>query len=151
MGLPRSSGHLVILTIVDRFSKADHFVPLPKVPSAFETALLLVDDGLSLCRVWKRVLHSFGVGVSLSLGYHSQSNGQTERTNQQLESVLCCLVSVNPASRTNCTAAAGFGARPRWRCFRLQHKLAVRQIGGDLPLLYTPWDKRCGCPLQLFL
>lgn len=40
-GLPPSSGNTVILTIVDRFSKAAHFVALPKLPTALETARLL--------------------------------------------------------------------------------------------------------------
>lgn len=39
-GLPASEGNTVILTIVDRFSKAAHFVPLLKLPSAKETATL---------------------------------------------------------------------------------------------------------------
>ena len=42
MGLPESQGSSVILTIVDRFSKSAHFVALPKLPSAKETAQLLV-------------------------------------------------------------------------------------------------------------
>ena len=37
-GLPFSEGHTVILVIVDLFSKAAHFLPLPKLPSACETA-----------------------------------------------------------------------------------------------------------------
>ena len=41
-GLPPSDGNTVVLTIVDRFSKAVHFVPLSKLPSALETANLLV-------------------------------------------------------------------------------------------------------------
>ena len=41
-GLPPSDGNTVILTLVDHFSKSAHFVPLPKLPSALETANLLV-------------------------------------------------------------------------------------------------------------
>ena len=41
-GLPPSAGNSFILTIIDRFSKAVHFVPLSKLPSALETAELLV-------------------------------------------------------------------------------------------------------------
>ena len=37
-GLPPSNGHTTILIVVDRFSKMAHFVPLPKLPSAKETA-----------------------------------------------------------------------------------------------------------------
>lgn len=40
--LPPSDGNTAILTIVDRFSKAVHLVSLVKLPSAKETAELLV-------------------------------------------------------------------------------------------------------------
>lgn len=40
-GLPTSQGNIVILTIIDRFSKAMHFVPLSKLPLALETTNLL--------------------------------------------------------------------------------------------------------------
>ncbi len=42
-GLPPSKGNTVILTVVDRFSKAVYFIPLPKLPSARETTQLMVD------------------------------------------------------------------------------------------------------------
>ena len=41
-GLPESQDHTVILTVVDRFSKAVHFIPLPKLPSFKEMAQVLV-------------------------------------------------------------------------------------------------------------
>ncbi|KAI2650603.1 Transposon Tf2-8 polyprotein [Labeo rohita] len=41
--LPPSQGNTVVLTIVDRFSKVAHFIPLPKLPSAKETAVTVVD------------------------------------------------------------------------------------------------------------
>lgn len=37
-GLPVSEGNTTILTVVDRFSKMVHFIPLPKSLSAKETA-----------------------------------------------------------------------------------------------------------------
>lgn len=36
--------------------------------------------------------------ASLSSGFHPQTNGQTERANQLMETVLCCLTSQDPAS-----------------------------------------------------
>ncbi len=47
-GLPPSQGNTVILVVVDRFSKAAWFIPLPKLPSAKETAELLMNHVLHL-------------------------------------------------------------------------------------------------------
>uniref|UniRef100_A0A674P5X9 Gypsy retrotransposon integrase-like protein 1 n=1 Tax=Takifugu rubripes TaxID=31033 RepID=A0A674P5X9_TAKRU len=100
-GLPVSQGNDTILTIVDRFSKGVHFVALPKLPSDAETAELLVSHVVRLhgipldvvsdrgpqftSRVWQAFCKGIGATVSLSSGYHPQSNGQAERANQALE------------------------------------------------------------------
>ncbi|KAI4805924.1 hypothetical protein KUCAC02_010517 [Chaenocephalus aceratus] len=113
-GLPPSDGNDTILTIVDRFSKAVHFVPLPKLPSALETATLLTQHVFRLhgipqdivsdrgpqfsSQVWKAFCRALGASASLSSGYHPQTNGQTERANQDLGTALRCVASRNPAS-----------------------------------------------------
>ena len=113
-GLPSSQGNTVVFTIVDRFSKAVHFVPLRKLPSSSETADLLVlhvvkQHGIPLdivsdrgpqftSRVWQAFCKGIGATVSLSSGYHPQSNGQAERANQCLGSMLRCVASRQPAS-----------------------------------------------------
>lgn len=113
-GLPPSEGHTVILVIVDRFSKACRFIPLPKLPSAQETAKLMCQQvfrtfGLPLdivsdrgpqftSRFWRAFCKLIGATVSLSSGFHPESNGQTERLNQDLETTLRCLASTNPSS-----------------------------------------------------
>ncbi|XP_029292890.1 uncharacterized protein LOC115011797 [Cottoperca gobio] len=43
-GLPISEGQSTILTVVDRFSKMAHFIALPKLPSAKETAEVLLSQ-----------------------------------------------------------------------------------------------------------
>ena len=99
---------------VDRFSKAVHFVPLNKLPSASEAAHLLVQHVICLhgiptnivsdhgpqfiSRFWRAFCTLLGTTVSLTSGFHPQSNGQTERANQCLETVLRCLCANNPAS-----------------------------------------------------
>lgn len=113
-GLPTSKGHTAILTVVDRFSKMVHFIPLPKLPSAKETAELLLqhifrlhglptdivsDRGPQFTSMfWKEFCNLLGASVSLSSGFHPQSNGQTERMNQDLETTLRCLTNHNPAT-----------------------------------------------------
>lgn len=49
-------------------------------------------------QVWRAFCQALGVSVSLSIGYHPQTNGQTEWVNQDLESSLCCVASSLPAS-----------------------------------------------------
>ncbi len=112
--LPPSLGNTVVLTVLDRFSKTAHFIPLPKLPSAKETAATVVNhvfrihglptDVVSdrgpqfVSRFWREFCQLLGATVSLSTGFHPQTNGQTERANQDLERVLRCLVTQNPTS-----------------------------------------------------
>lgn len=113
-GLPPSEGNATILTIVDRFSKSAQFVPLPKLPSAKETAELMLHHVFRLhgipcdivsdrgpqftSRFWTEFCQLLGATVSLSSGFHPQSNGQTERMNQEMETALRCITSQNPSS-----------------------------------------------------
>uniref|UniRef100_A0A8C8DJ12 Integrase catalytic domain-containing protein n=1 Tax=Oryzias sinensis TaxID=183150 RepID=A0A8C8DJ12_9TELE len=110
-GLPVSQGNTVILTVIDRFSKFVHFIPLPQLPTATETADALVHNvfrhhGLPsdivsdrgpqfVSQVWKAFCTTLGATISLTSGYHPQSNRQAERVNQELEASLRCLVDRN--------------------------------------------------------
>ncbi|XDV36908.1 hypothetical protein PO909_006622 [Leuciscus waleckii] len=49
-------------------------------------------------KFWQEFCKLLGATVSLSSGYHPQSNGQSERANQDLERMLRCLVAKNPSS-----------------------------------------------------
>uniref|UniRef100_A0A4W6CT62 Integrase catalytic domain-containing protein n=1 Tax=Lates calcarifer TaxID=8187 RepID=A0A4W6CT62_LATCA len=49
-------------------------------------------------RVWRAFCRALGATVSLSSGYHPQTNGQTERANQHLESTLRCVCAADPSS-----------------------------------------------------
>ncbi|KAL0149627.1 hypothetical protein M9458_055154 [Cirrhinus mrigala] len=86
--------------VVDRFSKGCRLIPLPKLPTAMETAEALCEavfryyglpeDIVSdrgpqfTSRLWRSFFKLLGVDISLSSGYHPQSNGQAERLNQEL-------------------------------------------------------------------
>lgn len=101
-GLPSSEGNTIILTIVDHFSKAAHLLlALTKLPKASETAQLMVNHVFRLhgipndvvsdrgrqfiSQVWKSFCQTLGASVNLSSGFNPQSNGQSVRSNQELE------------------------------------------------------------------
>uniref|UniRef100_A0A673KGR5 Gypsy retrotransposon integrase-like protein 1 n=1 Tax=Sinocyclocheilus rhinocerous TaxID=307959 RepID=A0A673KGR5_9TELE len=102
--LPASQGHTTILSVIDRFSKACRLIPLPKLPTALETAEVLCnyvfrfyglpEDVVSdrgpqfTSRVWSAFCRQLNINVSLTSGYHPQSNGQVERLNQELTRFL---------------------------------------------------------------
>lgn len=86
---PPSSGNTVILTVVDRFSKMARFINLPKLPSAKETAEVMLTNvfrvygfprGLQfVVHFWKSFCLLFRATANLTSGFHPQSNGQTGR------------------------------------------------------------------------
>lgn len=92
--LPTSDGYTYILVAVDWFSKACRLIPLKGLPTALEAAEglfqhlfrnfgipedIVSDRGPQIVsRVWKAFFHRLDVTVSLTSGYHLQSNGQTE-------------------------------------------------------------------------
>ncbi|KAK3546467.1 hypothetical protein QTP70_026322 [Hemibagrus guttatus] len=98
--LPVSRGCTCVLVIVDRFSKSCQLVPLPGQPTAMDTAEhlfnhvfryyglpedIVSDRGPQFTsRVWRAFFNRLGVTVSLSSGYHPQTNGQTERKIQEV-------------------------------------------------------------------
>ncbi|KAK3539560.1 hypothetical protein QTP70_010231, partial [Hemibagrus guttatus] len=98
--LPVSNGCTCVLVVVDRFSKSCRLIPLPGLPTAMDTAELmfnyvfryygLPEDIVSdrgsqfTSRVWRSFFKLLGVTISLSSGYHPQTNGQTERKIQEI-------------------------------------------------------------------
>ncbi len=97
--LPDSKGNTCVLVAVDRFSKACKLISLRGLPTALETAEhlfhhifrnfgvpedIVSDRGPQFTsHVWK-AFRLLGVTVSLSSGYHPQTNGQAERKIQEL-------------------------------------------------------------------
>ena len=104
MKLPVSKDHDSILVVCDRFSKMSHFVATTEKTTAEGLARLLrdnvwklhgllesmiLDRGPQFAAGMMRELNKMlGIETKLSTAYHPQTDGQTERTNQELEQYL---------------------------------------------------------------
>lgn len=103
-GLPKSENYDAILTVVDRLSKERHYIPCTaeeEGTSAEETAWLLItwvfrlhglpDTVISdrgpqfVSTVWKALCTRLKIDTRLSTAFHPETDGQTERANQDVE------------------------------------------------------------------
>jgi len=111
-GLPNSGGKSVIMVVVDRLSKAAHFVALAHPYSALTVAQAFLDnvykhhgcptsivsdrDVVFTSEFWKEFFKLQGVELRMSSAYHPQSDGQTEVVNRCLENYLRCMCHARP-------------------------------------------------------
>ena len=98
-----------ILVMVDRLTKYSHFVPYSEEFNAEKLARLVLDrliqyhgipkvfitdrDKLFTSNYWKTLVNTIGIRHKLSTSFHPQTDGQTERSNQTLETYLRHYVS----------------------------------------------------------
>jgi hypothetical protein len=111
-GLPRSGHADCVMVVVDKFSKFAHFIPLlhpysaPKVAQVFldnvfrlhgmPTHIISDRDPVFTSSFWKELFKLANTLLCMSSAYHPQSDGQTERVNQCLETYLRCFVHSCP-------------------------------------------------------
>lgn len=107
--LPLSDGYDSIWVVVDRLTKMSHFIPCYESMSSEDLASLYLlhifrlhglpstitsDRGSTFASAFTRRLHELlGISTRLTTAYHPQANGQTERTNQTLETYLRSFIS----------------------------------------------------------
>jgi len=102
--LPIAQGYDSILVVVDRLTKMVHFIPTTEKTSAEGLARLFRDNVWKLHGLPKSIVSDrglqfiagiiwelnrmLGIKSRLSTAFHPQTNGQTERVNQELEQYL---------------------------------------------------------------
>ena len=105
---------MVLLVVVDRFSKGIHLGILPQAHTAHMVALLFIDivvklygiprslvldrDPLFISGFWQELFKLSGTHLRMSSAYHPQSDGQTEVMNRVIEQYLRAFVHRRPAT-----------------------------------------------------
>jgi len=123
-GLPPSGSANALLVVVDKLSKFAHFIPLRHPFTAATVARLFMDNiyrlhGIPLAIIsdrdriftsafWKTLFSIAGTTLRMSSAYHPQTDGQTERVNQCLETYLRCFAHACPSRWTQWIALAEF-------------------------------------------
>jgi transposase InsO family protein len=111
-GFPRVNGKSVILTVIDCFSKAVHFLPLghpytvTSVAKVFFEAIVRLHglpesiisdrDPVFTSKFWIELCALSGVKLQLSLAFHPQTDGQSEAANKVITMYLRCLAGDRP-------------------------------------------------------
>ena len=101
---PTKRGYTGILVIVDMLTKGVTIAPIKMTDSAKEIAwvfylkiithfgcpqkIISDRDPRFTGKFWQELFHLIGTKLSFSTAYHPQSDGQTERANQTLETVI---------------------------------------------------------------
>jgi hypothetical protein len=104
VALPESEGHTQIMVVVDRFSKMAHFIALVETATAKDAAQAFLKEVWKLhglpesiisdrdtkwtSEFWDGLCGLLGIKKRMSTSFHPQTDGQTERVNQTLETYL---------------------------------------------------------------
>jgi protoheme ferro-lyase len=110
--LPRVSGKSVTLTIVDRFTKYYHFIPMAHPYSAESVAQAFFSDIVRLHGIpqsivsdrdpvftsifCKELMRLASIKLHITTAFQPQSDGQTEAANKVVIMYLCYLTGNHP-------------------------------------------------------
>jgi hypothetical protein len=113
-GFPCVGGKSIVLTVVDRFSKYAHFIPLGHPYTTVFITKVFFDNIVKLhgipCSIvsdrdpvftstfWTELFHLSGIQLRMNTAFHPQTDGQSEVTNKILGVYLCCLADDQPCN-----------------------------------------------------
>lgn len=104
---PKSEEKEVILVMVDRLTKYNHFTGLSHHFTTYHMARAFMDQvyklyglpkfiifgrgSIFLSNLWQELFNLLGTDLKFSFVYHPQTDGQTKRVNACLETYLRCM------------------------------------------------------------
>ena len=112
VGFPLTSHrHNAILVIVDKLTKSAHFIPVRDTYDVIDVARVFVNKVIHLHRIPKKIISdrdsrftsrfwtslqsALGTRLNLSIAYHPEIDGKTERVNQFMKDMLRMYVMDN--------------------------------------------------------
>ena len=117
-------GNDYLLVIVDRFSKMLHLVPTKQTVTARQVAQLFFENVVRLHGIpqsivsdrdsrftshfWRALWSLAGTTLAMSSSFHPETDGQTERANRTVQTILRSYVEPAGANWDACLAAAEF-------------------------------------------
>lgn len=123
-GLPKSKTFDTILVVIDKLTKYSHFICLSHpytamtVAQAFlanvyklhgmPTVIISDRDRVFTSSFWQELFKLTDTTLNMSSSYHPQTDDQTERLNQCLETYLRCMVQACPTKWANWIPFAEF-------------------------------------------
>jgi transposase InsO family protein len=123
-GLPKSKTFDTILVVIDKFTKYAHFIPMAHPFTAQTLAqaffhniyklhglpqVIISDrDKIFTSSFWQELFRLADTTLNMSSSYHPQTDGQSERLNQCLETYLRCMTHAAPVKWATWLSLAEF-------------------------------------------
>ncbi|GJS16066.1 putative reverse transcriptase domain-containing protein [Tanacetum coccineum] len=144
--LPKtSSGYDTIWVIVDRLTKYAHFLPMKETNlmerltrlymkevvtiHGIPVSIICDRDGIFTSNFWRSFQKVLGTRLDMSIAYHPETDGQSERTIQTLKDMLhACVIDFGNAARDRQKSYADVRRKP-----------LEFQVGDMVILKVSPW------------